>query len=293
MSTVDISPQESVYIDSRRIGNATITIINDGDVTVPMAAVFHPDEVAWLRAEGLSADDELIETSQLVIHIALGEESIIIDPAFDDPGTPWDREFATRWPRVRRTPGLAAGLKAIGVDPDEVTEVIVTHAHEDHFAGVLQDVGDCLQARFPNARHLIGRADWTDNPQREQPDDALAARLGPIASLGLITAVDGEYEVAPGITILPAPGESPGHLIVRVASGGETFFALGDLFHHFGDVINPAWYSPWNDPAVILASRQQFLADVSPNDTVVYTHAAFPGWGRIVRDGEGYRWEGV
>jgi len=44
---------------------------------------------------------------------------------------------------------------------------------------------------------------------------------------------------------------------------------------------------------VILASRQQFLADVSPDDTVVYTHAAFPGWGRIVRDGEGYRWEQI
>lgn len=291
MSTVDISPRDCAYIDSRRIGNATITIIDDGQVAVPLTYLFLPEAIDWLRANGYPADEELIETSQLVIHIALGGASIIIDPAFDDPGTPWDREFATRWPRVRRTPGLAAGLAAIGVAPEEVTEVIVTHAHEDHFAGVMQDVGDCLQARFPNARHLIGRADWTDNPLREQPDEALAARLGPIASLGLINAVEGEYEVVPGITILPAPGESPGHLIVRVASGGETFYALGDLFHHFCDFVNPRWHAPWNDPAALLASRQQFLAAVSPNDTVVYTHAAFPGWGHVVREGEGYRWE--
>lgn len=293
MSTVDISPSDSVYIDSRRIGNATITIINDGQVTVPLTHLFQPSAIDWLRANGYPADEELIETSQLVIHIALGEASVIIDPAFDDPGTPWDQEFATRWPRVRRTPGLAAGLAAIGVDPEDVTEVIVTHAHDDHFAGVLQDVGDCLQARFPNARHLIGRADWTDNPQREQPDDAVAVRLGPIASLGLITVVEGAYEVAPGITILPAPGESPGHLIVRVASGGETFYALGDLFHHPGEFVNPDWSARWNDPAALLASRRQFLAAVSPDDTVVFTHAAFPGWGRVVRAGAGYRWERV
>ena len=65
--------------------------------------------------------------------------SILIDPAYDDPGTAWDQAFAAKWPGITRTPGLAAGLASIGVRPEEITHVLITHAHDDHFAGVVAD----------------------------------------------------------------------------------------------------------------------------------------------------------
>ena len=281
----------AAYIETRQVGAATITIINDGDVTLPLDFLFSPAAIAGLRERGYPPDERTLVSAQLVIHVALGVASIVIDPAFDDPGTPWDRRFAGRWPVVRRTPGLAAGLAASGVAPETVTEVLITHAHDDHFVGALRDAGDCLQARFPHARHLIGRADWLDNPKRDDPDGDLAARLGPIAELGLLTPVEGEYTVAPGVTMIAAPGESPGHSIVRVQSGGATFWALGDLFHHPIEVERPDWHASWNDPALVAESRRAFLDAVKPDDLVVFTHAPFPGWGRIVRDGDGYRWE--
>lgn len=280
------------YYDARRIGDATITAINDGDVTVPVAAVFADEEAAWLREAGEADDRGNLVTAQLIVHIAIGDRSIVIDPAFDDPGTAWDRHFAGRWAGVRRTPGLAAALGALGVAPEGVTDVIVTHAHDDHFVGALYEADGELRPRFPNARHLIGRADWDGNPRRERPDDELARRLGALDALGLLVPVAGEYAIGRGVTILPAPGESAGHQIVRVVSRGETFYALGDLFHHPSELAHLDWYAPWNDPAAMRDSRARFLVEAVPSGAVaLFAHARFPGWGRVVQNGAGYRWE--
>ncbi len=281
---------DTSYIAQRRIGAATITVISEGVVGVPLTMVCPAPEAAWLRQRG-EADDDLFVGGQAVIHVALGDASAIIDPAFDDPGSTWDRHFATRWPRVERSPGLGAALAAIGADPETVTHVLITHAHDDHFAGVLQERDGQLAARFPHARHFIGAGDWMGNPRHEQVDSDFAARLGPIAALGLLDQVTGDREIAPGIDFLHAPGESPGHSIVRVSSNGETFYALGDLFHHACEIEHLDWHSPWVEPSAMRDSRHRLLAAAVPQAaTIVFTHEPFPAWGRIVREGAGYRW---
>jgi glyoxylase-like metal-dependent hydrolase (beta-lactamase superfamily II) len=276
------------YISTRQIGDATISVINEALTRIPLTTVFSPPQVAWLRANGEADAEDCLVSYQAVILVQLADATILIDPAFDDPGTPWDQHYATTWPSVQRTPGMQAGLASLGISPAAVTHVVITHAHDDHFAGVLQ--GDL--PRFPNARHFIGRADWEDNPRRAQPEDDIATRLGRIAALGLLELVAGNRELAPGVAMLHAPGETPGHSIVRVESGGQTCYALGDLFHHGSEVEHLDWVSPWVDPPAMRASRDRLIAEALPLDaTIVFTHDTFPPWGRIVRAGQGYRWQ--
>jgi glyoxylase-like metal-dependent hydrolase (beta-lactamase superfamily II) len=244
------------YISTRRIGDATVSVINEVVTRIPLDAVFAPPQAAWLRANGEADADDCLTSYQAVVLVQLGDATILIDPAFDDPGTPSDRQFATTWPSVARTPGLQAGLASLGVAPESVTHVVITHAHDDHFVGVLRDG----QPRFPHARHLLGRADWEGNPRRDNPDSDLVTRLGRIADLGLLDLVDGDRDLVPGVTMLHAPGETPGHSIVRVESGGQTFYALGDLFHHASEVEYRDWVSPWVDLPTLRASRDRLIA---------------------------------
>ena len=284
------APTPAAYVDTRRIGAATVTLISEGLVPVPVDSVFPAPQAAWLRARGEADAQDRVVTGQTVVHVRLGDASILVDPAFDDPSSGWSRQFATRWPGIARGPGLEAGLATIGVQPGQITHVLITHAHDDHFAGVVAERDGHLVARFPHARHLIGRGDWEGNPRLEQPDSDLATRLGAIERLGLLELVDGDREVVPGIAMLHAPGETPGHSIVRVASAGERFYALGDLFHHAGEVEHLDWHSPWVEPVAMRASRERLLAEAVPSQaTVVFTHAPFPPWGRIVPAGAGYR----
>ncbi|HEY3109705.1 MAG TPA: MBL fold metallo-hydrolase [Chloroflexota bacterium] len=272
------------YVESRRFGEATVTLINDGSGQSTIVKQLTVPEAEWRRfVPEASARGEIV-VNYHAAHVAIAGASILIDLGFDDPS----EQSQWKEPRHHRSPGVQAGLASIGVQPEEVTHVLITHAHGDHFAGGAVDG----RPRFPKARVLLGRADWEGNPHRSGGEANLLGRhLGAIERAGLLQLVDGEHEVVPGVTMIHAPGESPGHSIVRVESGRQRFYFLGDLFHHPCEVANLDWVSGGRDAAVMRASRERLLAEAVPSGaTLVYTHSLFPGWGKIVREGERYRW---
>jgi glyoxylase-like metal-dependent hydrolase (beta-lactamase superfamily II) len=94
--------------------------------------------------------------------------------------------------------------------------------------------------------------------------------------------------VAAGVALLEAPGESPGHQCVRV--GGVLY--LGDLVHSPEELqrVELASGGAGRDPALAAESRRRVLAEAEGADAVVFTHARFPAWGRVERDGAAWRW---
>jgi glyoxylase-like metal-dependent hydrolase (beta-lactamase superfamily II) len=281
-----IASATDAFVASRTVGDATVTAISDGSGLSTIIKTLEVPEEEWRREVDADAAGE-IRLGYTVAHVRLGAASVLIDLGFDDPGP----ESQWRAPRHDRSPGVTAGLAAIGVRPDDITHVLITHAHGDHVAGGSIPHGAGRAPRFPNARHLLGRADWEDNPARADPDSLLARHLGPVAAAGLLDLIDEEQEVAPGIAMLPAPGESPGHSIVRVVSRDETFYFLGDLFHHPCEVRHLDWVSQGRDAAAMRASREALIAAALPADALLLTtHLPFPGFGRLRREGGELRW---
>lgn len=284
-------PIES-YVSSRSIGDATVTVISEG--TLPWAPEIQALELEWRRAMPEADANGVLPLGINVVHIRTGDASILVDPGFDDPESSWQLEHGAASPGLTRTPGLEAGLAGIGVAPDQITHVLITHSHKDHFCGVAVVQGGRHVPRFPNARHLLGRHEWEGSPDRDRPDYDLSLRLGPVERQGLLDLVDGEREVVPGVTMIPAPGESPGHSIIRLRAGGESFYYVGDLFHHACEVEHSDWVSAGRDRAAMRVSRERLIAEAVPSGaTVVFTHGPFPPWGRIVLEGEFHRWQRI
>jgi glyoxylase-like metal-dependent hydrolase (beta-lactamase superfamily II) len=220
-----------------------------------------------------------------VFHIALGGASVLVDLGFGDAP---DR-YMKRVP-YWRSPSIVAGLATMGVRPEDVTHVLITHTHGDHIMGATIGRDDATP-RFPRARHLVQRAEKTSNPAPEWASAPERDQLGALERLALLDLIDGDVPVAPGIDLLHAPGESPGHSVVRVRSVGATFFCLGDLFHHVAEVEHLGWLPAGRDPVASVSSRRRFVEEaIESKALVTFTHRAFPCWGRIVREGAGQRW---
>ena len=274
------------YVTARQFGAATVTLIDDGclhwNPQLPVS------EAERRRATPEAAADGTLALGLHVAHIRIGEASILVDTGYDDPSP----AFARTHPNFARSPGVRAGLASIGVQPGEITHVLFTHPHGDHFVAATIARDSARVPRYPGARYLLARRDWEGNPGREQPDSALMVHLGSLDRLGLLDLVGEAHEVVPGVTMIAAPGESPGHTIVRVSSGGAVFFFLGDLFHHACEVANPGWASPGRDRAALAASRGWLSAEAAATGaTLAFSHEAFPPWGRIAAAADGYRWE--
>jgi glyoxylase-like metal-dependent hydrolase (beta-lactamase superfamily II) len=269
------------YVSTHTIGRATVSQINDGvgGWTPKLSA----PEAEWRAALPQADERGYVENDHYTGLIQIGDARILVDVGFDDPSP--SSHFMP--PRYRRTPGVTAALAALGVRPEEITHVLFTHFHGDHVAGAI--VGD--RARFPNARHLIGRADWEGNPALASGQSLEATQLGGLSRLGRLDLVDGEPEVVPGVTMIHAPGESAGHSIVRVRDGGATAYFVGDLFHFPCEVEHLDWVSPGRDPVAMRRSRERLLpAAADEGALVTFSHAQFPGWGRVERRDGGYRW---
>jgi glyoxylase-like metal-dependent hydrolase (beta-lactamase superfamily II) len=169
---------------------------------------------------------------------------------------------------VRNVPGgeYAGRFAALGLKADAVGTVIVTHSHPDHIGGL---------PMFPNARVVISA-----NEAKALEGSSAASRA---------TFVDGETEVAPGVTVVPAYGHTPGHLLVRI---GGALLHTADLFLHPIHVERPEWSVSYEaDRSRAGSTRRRIIEEAGATGELLFsTHMPFPGLGRIERvDGE-FRW---
>jgi glyoxylase-like metal-dependent hydrolase (beta-lactamase superfamily II) len=277
------------YLHSRRLGAFTVTAITEG--LMPWSPELNVPEEVWRGS--IAADGEgKVPIDTHVLLVQTGDAVVLIDTGLDDPGSPWEERWLQEWPGSTRTPGVTAGLASLGIFPHDVTHVLLTHAHFDHYVGLTVERDGVHAPRYPLARVFMGRADWEGNPERDEPESDLPARIGTIEGQGLLHLVEGEREIVPGITMIPAPGESPGHTVVQVTSDGETLYAVGDLFHHASEIEHLDWIVPWADEEQMAASRRLLLdAATASNALVVFTHETFPPWGTIIETSNGYHWQ--
>ena len=239
------------YVASRTVGAAIVTAISDGSGRSSILGSLPVPREVWRREVDADEQDE-IALGYNVVHVRLGATAILIDLGFDEPSptSPW------RAPRHQRTPGGAAHA-ALGARPEETTHV----------------------SRYPNAPSFLGHADWEGNAERDRPGSLLTRHHGPVADAGRLALVDTERAIVPGVTMLAAPGESPGHCIVRGASEGATFSFPSDLFHHPCEVQHRDWASSGRDAAAPPAEA-----------LLVTTHMPFPAFGRLRETPDGVAW---
>lgn len=275
------------HVQSFNLGATTVTVINIGDVQEDL-----------VRLLGATAEDQAAHLALFnqpgrlpiqSVHFAVPGASILVDAgAYDYPP-----DSPQLIPGYTPPLDLLGGLAQVGVDPNSITHVIITHAHGDHFNALTVAENGGYAPVFPNARHYLGRGDWEKmQPQLVEPDSLQSRTLGVIQARGQLELVDTNTAVAPGVTIIPAPGESPGHQVVRVSSEGETLYCIGDLYHATAEVAQPRWMPPWNDRAANTQSRatlnQRFVAE---DARLIATH--IHGVGKLRQTASGYEWVGI
>lgn len=267
-----------------------MSVLSEG--TLHWAPRFNVSEEAWRRALPDADAGGRIALGCNLMHVRIGEASILIDPGFDEPDSAFQEHFAAKWPGSTRTPGLTAALAQLGVDVDAITHVVITHAHDDHFAGVVRTVRGEPKIRCPQAWHFLGRGDWAGNPRLEDPASTMATRLRPVQAAGRLVLVEDALDIAPGVTMLPAPGETPGHSIVRVRSAGAAAYYVGDLIHHACEATYPDWVpGPARDGEMLLRTRLRVFEEIAANrGLAVFAHDRFPAWSRVSALAGGYRW---
>ena len=102
---------------------------------------------------------------------------------------------------------------------------------------------------------------------------------------------EAEYEVAPGVVVCRTGGHTPGHSVVRLASGGDRLMFAGDLVFQVG-FEHPDWYNGFeHDPEEAARVRVRLLRELAANrESLVATHLSFPSVCHVAVAGDAFRW---
>ena len=189
---------------------------------------------------------------------------------------------------------IADALREVGLGPDDIDVVVMTHMHFDHSGGTtrLTRAGG-YEPVFKRARHVVQRREWEDatHPHERNRGSYLQENIGPLGEAGLLQLVDGEAEVAPGVRVVPTPGHTAGHqsvLIGAAEAGAPQALFLGDVVPTAVHVKLP-WVMSYDlDPARTVETKRALFTRAFQEDwLLVWGHDRDNAAGRLGVDKDG------
>lgn len=190
---------------------------------------------------------------------------------------------------------LASRLAAIGIKPEQINAVFLSHVHGDHFGGLLD--AQTNAPVFTNAQHFINRREfefWTGNT----PDLTAIPEKSRAVAQNCLNALKGRWQfIAPGdkllagLEIIDAPGHTPGHIAFQFSSGNAQLLHFVDIVHHhaisFANPEVPIAYDVL--PQVAVATRKRLLDRAASDRTRLFgAHMPFPALGYVRKIGDHY-----
>jgi len=127
---------------------------------------------------------------------------------------------------------IESGLASLGLTPEKIDYLLLTHLHTDHCAGAVKKVDDKYVSRFPNARAVISEREWrvAINPDERTSAVYIPERLRALEEAGLVDLIDGDrYSLMPGITLCHTGGHSEGHYGIEMESRGAQVWYYADM----------------------------------------------------------------
>jgi len=196
---------------------------------------------------------------------------------------------------------LFGNLAAVGLKPEDIDVIVVSHTHPDHVGNLRNAQGG---KSFPRATVYLPEADWNffirgepdlsympvEADFRRRFGEAIKRSVEPIAADAVLYRPG--TEIVPGLTTLPAEGHTPGMASFLVHSGADQLLLTADLAYHPVVNVDRNWQpGPDRDKDAALKSRRRIFDRAATDKLLVLGfHYPFPGLGRILKTDGGYAW---
>jgi glyoxylase-like metal-dependent hydrolase (beta-lactamase superfamily II) len=258
---------------------------------LPQATYEAVREIAWLRPHFAEESGKLKMSIHALVVEAPGRR-IIVDTCI---GNDKRREMAP-WSHLQTT--FLKDLEAAGFARGSIDTVLCTHLHVDHVGWNTMLVDGEWVPTFPNARYLIGRAEYDYWRAEEAGVEDLSTSyfhdsVRPVWEAGLVDLVESDHRVCDEVSLEPTHGHTPGHVSIRIRSQGQEALITGDFAHHPIQMARPGWAAEVDyDKAASTATRRRMFGSLAGTRTLVIgTHFAAPCAGHVVADGDVWRLE--
>lgn len=240
----------------------------------------------WLVPEYADSEGNINGSIQALV-IDQPNRRILVDPCVGNGRT----RFLPNWHMQEFD--FVERFAAAGFTPESVDIVLHTHLHADHVGWDTNLQDGVWTPTFTNARYLYvrGELEWHkdswDPDRREVWQDAIS----PVFDAGMADVVENDHDLGRGISLAPSPGHTGGHVSVWITSDGELGLVTGDFMHHPLQFAEPSLREIADDDVELARETRGNMISQASNlhALLIGTHFAFRSGGRVVPDGDTWR----
>ncbi|MBI2345867.1 MAG: MBL fold metallo-hydrolase [Deltaproteobacteria bacterium] len=277
-----------------QIGPYTITAIEAGEFALDGGAMFGiVPKPLWEKKIGVDARNRIdMRLRCLLIRGEIGgkKRTILVDTGM---GTKWDAKGIDIYRIDYSRYDLLRSLAGAGIQPTDVTDVILTHCHFDHAGGATTAAGEGqIAPSFPKATYYVQQAhwEWAQHPSDKDWGSFMAHDFLPLMEAKQLTLLAGTDEIFPGIGFRLTNGHTAALQHPLITDGTTTLFYCADLLPTSLHVGIP-WIMAYDiRPLETLAEKKAVLADAARNRWILaFEHCPLVAAARVEPTEKGYR----
>jgi glyoxylase-like metal-dependent hydrolase (beta-lactamase superfamily II) len=156
---------------------------------------------------------------------------------------------------------LLAQLRAVGLTPNDIDIVCLSHLHPDHIGWLGNEHGEPV---FPNAQVYFGAEDWAYFVESERAnlplEPHIRSTLETLARHERITLLTSDTPITGALTRLAAPGHTPGHSIFAITNRGNHALLFGDALYCAEQMTELDWAAATDvDRRLARSTREKYL----------------------------------
>ncbi len=268
-------------ISKTTVGTINVTTLRDGERTLPFEALKNLSDEDSDNIKG-DENQSFTFTNFNACVIENGKQNLLVDTGC---GTLFGPTCGF----------ILDALDELGLAPDDITDIFITHLHPDHIGGCINEDGSAV---FKNANFKIVEKEYNFWVSKEFSADEINGRdwsslaqnvlLAYNAQLELLT---GNKDIISGVSTVALPGHTPGHTGFRVDDGNHSMFHMGDIIHVPNlQLKDPNICTLFDvDPESALNSRKYAL-DLASSDNLLCTsgHMLDPKFIHLEKRGTSY-----
>lgn len=274
-----------------RVGRYEISTVVDARFAVDGGAMFGVvPRQAWERELPPDARNRVTLAARCLVAIDRGAGTVVVVGA--GLGDRWGPQEAERLALDRSGVGLEAGLARLGVRREDVTDLVLTHLHEDHAGGVVRrGPGGAAELTFPRARHHVQRRAWqrAHAPSEKEVSLYRAADFELLGHSHQLHLVEGDAAVLPDVALVASEGHTAGLQLPRFEGDGAHLTWCGDLIPTHAH-LRPSWVAAYDVlPVTTIEEKKVLLAEALEDDGVLaFEHDPVMAACRLREDEDGH-----
>lgn len=260
-------------LDKLTFHDMTLHWLDGGVVSFDGGAIFGVvPKPLWTRKYPVNEKNQ-IENATEPILIQYKEKHYLIDTGI---GKGKLTEKQKRNFGVREESRIEENLQELGLAPEDIDVVLMTHMHFDHASGLTRYEGGQLIPAFPNAVIYVNETEWQEvrNPNIRSQSTYWKQNWEPVQEQ--VTTFKDRFEPVPGIEMIHTGGHSAGHSVIRLTQNGETLMHMADIMALHAHQ-NPLWVMAYDDyPMDSIFAKEKWMKQAyADRYKFIFYHDAF------------------